>query len=341
MDLHLSYLNDIVTEEKKIRKSCNDQRRNNYKFRVNLSKNIELFKKKKMKQLNITKTGPIQSNMYLKIKEKNFCMKKLTRDAENLSFNNSSQEVNRYDALNCNPQKRLEDEFNADPIDDNISFYESEFLTPYDNDESEIDYSTDENEDNESIDQMESELHPFTHVSTKDTMFEFLRLIRGSQISKKESENLLSFIKSLLPFPNQMPNNMNKLLIGLGTINYFNKKTICILCEKEFQYNQRSCNECIKKEKKYIAHIFDTNVQALISNIVSRHWSDIENYRKMILNPDPQTIYDIPFGKAYQNLMKQYSNENLLSLLFHVDGISFEINNFGKKLSVVVHYTYI
>ena len=32
--------------------------------------------------------------------------------------------------------------------------------------------------------------------------------------------------------------------------------------------------------------------------------------------------YDIPFGKAYQNLIKQHSNDNLLSLLLHVDGIS-------------------
>lgn len=153
-------------------------------------------------------------------------------------------------------------------------------------------------------------------------MFEFLELIRASQISKRESEKFLSFIKSLLPFPNQMPKDMNRLLTGLGTTNYFKKKTICILCEKEFKNNQQFCNECSKKEKKYVAHIFDTNIHALICNIVSKYWSDIDNYKKLILNSDPQTTYDIPFGKAYHYLIKQYSNENLLSLLLHVDGIS-------------------
>ena len=99
---------------------------------------------------------------------------------------------------------------------------------------------------------MESELHPFTHTLTKDAMFEFLQLIRASQISKIESENFLSFIKSLLPFPNRMPKDMNRLLTGLGTTNYFNKKTICILCEKEFKSNQQFCDECSKKEKKIL-----------------------------------------------------------------------------------------
>ena len=85
-------------------------------------------------------------------------------------------------------------------------------------------------------------------------MFEFLQLRRASQISKRESENFLSLIKSLLPFPNQMPKDMNRLLTGLGTTNYFNKKTICILCEKEFKSNQQFCAECSKKEKQYCSY---------------------------------------------------------------------------------------
>lgn len=153
-------------------------------------------------------------------------------------------------------------------------------------------------------------------------MFEFLQLLRQSQISKKESEKFLSFIKSILPFPNQMPKDMNTLLQRLHTTNYFKNKTICILCEKELRKNQFSCSECVTTEKKYIAHIFDTDIHALLVNIVSRLSSEIEEYKKIISNSNPQTIYDIPFGKVYQSLLRQYSNENLLSLLLHVDGIS-------------------
>ncbi|CAF3327366.1 unnamed protein product [Rotaria socialis] len=154
---------------------------------------------------------------------------------------------------------------------------------------------------------MESELHPFTHISVKNAMVEFLQLIRTSQISKNESEKFLSFVKSILPFPDQMPKNMNTLLKGLNTADYFNRRTICILCEKELQKNQNLCSQYI---------------HALLSNIVSRHSSDIEEYKKFILNPDSQTPYDIPLGKAYQRLLRQYSNENLLTILLHVDGIS-------------------
>ncbi|CAF3787500.1 unnamed protein product [Rotaria sp. Silwood1] len=167
-----------------------------------------------------------------------------TLNEEPLSLNNSSQEVNRYDELNYNLQLSLEEELNAEPNDNNF-FVDQHELSPLNhNDESEIDYSTDENEDNESIEQMGSELHPFTHILAKDAIFEFLQLIRASQISKRESEKFLSFIKSLLPFPNQIPKDMNRLFIGLGTTNHFNKKAICILCEKEFENNQQFYNEC-------------------------------------------------------------------------------------------------
>jgi hypothetical protein len=183
-------------------------------------------------------------------------------------------------------------------------------------------YSTDEYIENTLFDPIERELHPFTRMSVKNTMFEFLQLIRQSQISKKESERFLSFIKSILPVPNQMPKDMNTLLKQIGVINYFSKITICVLCEKELQNTQHLCCRCVKTEKKNIAYIFNTNIHALLANIVSRLSSDIEEYKKLILNPNSQKIYDIPFGKIYQSLLRKYPNENLLSLLLHVDGIS-------------------
>ncbi|CAF4834517.1 unnamed protein product [Rotaria socialis] len=181
--------------------------------------------------------------------------------------------------------------------------------------------TNDDNIDTILIDQVDSELHSFTPISVKSAMLEFLQLIRQSQINKKQSEHFLSFIKSILPCPNQMPKNMNSLLKRLDVTDYFKKRTICILCEKELEKKQNLCNHCVKTEKKYIAHILDTDIHGLLANIVSRLALDIEEYKKLIFNPNQETKFDIPFAKVYQRLIQQHSTENLLTLLLHVDGI--------------------
>ena len=58
-------------------------------------------------------------------------------------------------------------------------------------------------------------------------------------------------------------------------------------------------------------------IQALLSNIVSRLAISMENYKKIILNPDSKTKYDIPFAKVYKNLLQQYPTENLNSFTSH------------------------
>ncbi|CAF4584755.1 unnamed protein product, partial [Rotaria socialis] len=73
--------------------------------------------------------------------------------------------------------------------------------------------------------------------------------------------------------------------------------------------------------KKNIAHILDTDIHGLLTNIVSRLALDIEEYKKLIFNPNQETKFDIPFAKVYQRLIQQHSTENLLTLLLHVDGI--------------------
>lgn len=188
----------------------------------------------------------------------------------------------------------------------------------------ESDCSSNDEVEKVSIDSLENELHPFTHMSIKETMSEFLQILRRSQISKKESENLLSFIRSILPFPNQMPKNRNTLLERIGVTDYFSKRTICILCEKEFSNDQHLCWKSIKTEKKNIAYIFDTDIHGLLSNVVLRLSSEIEEYKRLILNSNSnsKSMYDIPFGEIYRSLLRKHPKENLLSLLLHVDGIS-------------------
>ena len=57
-------------------------------------------------------------------------------------------------------------------------------------------------------------------------------------MSKISANQLLSFVKSLLPFPNSFPANMNNLLTHLNVVDYFQKRKICILCGKNLQDNQ-------------------------------------------------------------------------------------------------------
>ena len=170
-----------------------------------------------------------------------------------------------------------------------------------------------------SLDQIESELHPFTHISVNNALLKFLQLTRQSQISKKQSDRFLSFIESALPFPNEMPKDMKSLLQKLNVIDYFKKRAVC---GRKLPKNQNLCAQCIQTETKHNAYIQDTDVYAPLSNIISKLSVQIKAYRNIIRNPDLQITYDLSFGRAYQYLLQKYPNENLLTSLLHVDGIS-------------------
>ncbi|CAF3426408.1 unnamed protein product [Rotaria sp. Silwood2] len=119
--------------------------------------------------------------------------------------------------------------------------------------------NTDDHAETLQTGQIDCELHSLTHVTVEKAMVNLLQLIRQSQISKKQSERLLYFIKSILPVPNQMPKDMDTLLKALNMTDYFNKRTICILCDKDLEKNKNLCSNCTGTETKYVAHIRDTD----------------------------------------------------------------------------------
>ena len=94
-----------------------------------------------------------------------------------------------------------------------------------------------------------------------------------------------------------MPKDMKSLLQKLNVIDYFKKRTVCTLCGQELPKNQNLCAQCIQTETKYNAYILDTDVYALLSNIISKLSVQIEAY-KNIINLDLQITYDLPFGRA-------------------------------------------
>ncbi|CAF1544378.1 unnamed protein product [Rotaria magnacalcarata] len=165
-------------------------------------------------------------------------------------------------------------------------------------------------------------LHEYTNISLQDASIEFLQLIRRSQISKINANQILLFIKRLLPCPNTAPSNMTNLLNYLNIFNYFTTRKICILCRKDLKHYQAKCNDCLMAECKHVAHILDTDILSLLTCVVSRLADQIQKYKDSFSNNTYQQPYDIPFAKQYQQLLIKYPEQNLLSLILHVDGAS-------------------
>lgn len=165
-------------------------------------------------------------------------------------------------------------------------------------------------------------LHPHTNTSLDSFCFDFLNIIRRSQISKTAANDLLLFIKKISSVPNSIPSNMTKLTGHLGIIDYFQRRIVCILCGRSLQEKQSTCSHCAAAESKHVAIILDANILSLLTTIVSRLSHDIQNYKKIIAGHPHHAPYDIPFGKQYRRLLAERKGQNLLSLVLHIDGIS-------------------
>ena len=121
-------------------------------------------------------------------------------------------------------------------------------------------------EDSQSKENHPIKLHQYTNVLL-DVVCVFVQLIRQSQISKTSANQLLSFVKSLLPFPNSFPPNMNNLLTHSNVVNYFQRRKICVLCGKKLQDSQSKCNICLTAESKHVAYILDTDISSLLTKV--------------------------------------------------------------------------
>ncbi|CAF1261529.1 unnamed protein product [Didymodactylos carnosus] len=120
-----------------------------------------------------------------------------------------------------------------------------------------------ENEDN--FDPADDPLHYYTHLQTNDICMEFLKLLRDSQISKTQSERFLSFIKTLLPYPNKMPTSMEKLLTILNITNYFTKRIT------EYDKIDHKPNELLKSIQQIGNDVDEKNVSRKVDNIMEEN----------------------------------------------------------------------
>ncbi|CAM4892675.1 unnamed protein product [Rotaria socialis] len=183
------------------------------------------------------------------------------------------------------------------------------------------DCSTSDNDSSEA----ESEevcLHEYTNVSTKYYCTDLLNYLRAADISKSHSTHLITLIKSILPTPNHLPATMDDLLLFMNIDNLFSRRSICLICKGNLEYKQRKCLNCKCCDEKSIADIYDINLKDVVTKLVKRLTPIIEEYKQKIYNNiDEQETQDILFGYLYGELLKEYSSENILSLILHLDGV--------------------
>ena len=122
-------------------------------------------------------------------------------------------------------------------------------------------------EDSQSKENRPIKLHQYTNVLLDVVCVKFVQLIRQAQISKTSANQLLSVVKSLLPFPNSLPPNMNNLLTRSNVVNYFQRRKSCLLCGKSLQGSPSKCNICLTVEAKHVAYILDTDISSLLTKV--------------------------------------------------------------------------
>ncbi|CAF3502155.1 unnamed protein product [Rotaria socialis] len=183
------------------------------------------------------------------------------------------------------------------------------------------DCSTSDNDSSET----ESEevcLHEYTNVSTIYYCTDLLNYLRAADISKSHSTHLITLIKSILPTPNHLPATMDDLLLFMNIDNLFSRRSICLICKGDLEYKQRKCLNCKCCDEKSIADIYDINLKDVFTKLVKRLTPIIEEYKQKVYNNiDEQETQDILFGYLYGELLKEYSSENILSLILHLDGV--------------------
>jgi hypothetical protein len=102
---------------------------------------------------------------------------------------------------------------------------------------------------------VKNRLHHYSNTTTYDYCATFTSLSRKANICKRHSNALLSFIKSGLPVPNNMPSTGKQLLSLLNVDELFTKQSICLPCARVLDYQERTCSQCHSTEKTALAYV--------------------------------------------------------------------------------------
>ncbi|CAF1201896.1 unnamed protein product, partial [Didymodactylos carnosus] len=150
--------------------------------------------------------------------------------------------------------------------------------------------------------QNETYLHYYTSISTEKYCQELASILRSADINKTQSTQ--------------------GLLAAMNVDNLFKTRRICLLCQRDLHYKDKKCSKCRSVDEKTIANVYDVNVEKVLTTTIQRLSSEIEeNKQKINVCNDEQQTNDVVFEKLYQQLLKQNSTQNIISLLLHLDGV--------------------
>ncbi len=100
----------------------------------------------------------------------------------------------------------------------------------------------------------------------------------------------------------------------------FVKREVCATCYRDIDGHNNGM--CISQQRTKNANIFDINVKVVFSSLLSCLWPLIIEYKKQIESISFNHLNDIPFNVLYRKMVKNIRNEQFISLMLHVDGIS-------------------
>ncbi|CAF1112548.1 unnamed protein product [Rotaria magnacalcarata] len=213
----------------------------------------------------------------------------------------------------------------AEDISSNINFVQ-DMQKPDDTDAVNITSASDANNESDESDNLvdiDPPLHQYTDTLTNTYCYRIIKAFRSAQLSKTNSNLLLNLILSALPSPNNLPVNTKKLLQKLELDNNFFRETkICLLCYQEISSSNRVCYYCPTSNENDIALIYDSDIKLILYLLLQKLGDVIRTYKeKLILNNDTSGTFDIGFAYAYQSLLRQFQNENFITVLMHLDGV--------------------
>ncbi|CAF0800918.1 unnamed protein product [Brachionus calyciflorus] len=150
-------------------------------------------------------------------------------------------------------------------------------------------------------------------INVKQFCLSFVICCQRLKLSLAGRDILLDFLKSLFPFPNNLPSSYNQII---KTINFkpVNEISLCEFCQQKLindkcsNENCYSINQKVQINKKNSIFVFDTEKQ--IINIVQSEWSHFKSYKE---NLKKETINDVCNSNIYSQI------ENPISLILFAD----------------------
>ena len=154
---------------------------------------------------------------------------------------------------------------------DDVNEKDSGFMNYFD----EYDLNDNFNYENNDVTET-SYIYAGSHLSVNEFAVSYLWLTQKLRISRIGREILLDFIRSLLPFNNNIPKSYRAILKS-KKFSQPKPVKICSIC-----YNDTLNCDCKITNFKKTIEVLKFNLQEQFEYILSKEWSTIKNYRSKL-----------------------------------------------------------